>query len=251
MPGQASRCARRGAFLCAIVVGNVATGGASRWPIFHMANSSSASAALPLGALSFTLVLVALAGYVDAVGYLRFQGLFVSFMSGNTTSLGVAVAQENGAKAGELAGVAGLFVAGVVGGSLLHRWAGRWGNTLILLTIATLLLLAYTCPAAAIAGLTLAMGTLNASVHEVGHVKVSLTFVTGTLVRFGTGLADWLSGQAPAQDWLWPVTLWLAFLAGALGGAAALRHLGPLALPAAAGLSLALAGLARRVRGTA
>jgi uncharacterized membrane protein YoaK (UPF0700 family) len=211
-----------------------------------MPGSSPTSAALPLGALSFTLALVGLAGYVDAVGYLRFAGLFVSFMSGNTTSLGVAVAQENSSKAGELAGVVVLFVAGVVGGSLLHRWAGTWGNSLLLLVIAALLLLAYAWPAGAIASLVLAMGTLNASVHQVGRVKVSLTFVTGTLVRFGTGLADWLSGQAPAQDWLWPVTLWLAFLAGALGGAAALRHLGPAALPAAAGLSLALAAAARR-----
>ncbi|MBO2033995.1 DUF1275 family protein [Siccationidurans ginsengisoli] len=205
---------------------------------------------LPLGALSFTLALVALAGYVDAVGYLRFAGVFVSFMSGNTTSLGVAVAHENTAKAGELAGVVALFVVGVVGGSLLHRRAGRWGNSLILVVIASLLGLAYAWPVAAIESMVLAMGTLNASVHEVGRVKVSLTFVTGTLVRFGTGLADWLSGRAPAQDWRWPITLWLAFLAGAMGGAAALHHLGPLALPAAAGLSVVLAAAAGWVRGT-
>lgn len=215
-----------------------------------MPDTPAAPAALPLGALSFTLALVALAGYVDAVGYLRFQGVFVSFMSGNTTSLGVAVAEENTSKLLELAGVIGLFVAGVVGGSLLHRRAGSWGNTLLLLVILNLLVLAYALPVAAIESLVLAMGVLNASVHQVGRVKVSLTFVTGTLVRFGTGLADWLSGQAPAQDWLWPTTLWLAFLAGALGGAAALRHLGGAALLGAAGLSLGLALVARRVRGT-
>lgn len=215
-----------------------------------MPDTPAAPARLPLGALSFTLALVALAGYVDAVGYLRFQGVFVSFMSGNTTSLGVAVAQEDASRAWELAEVVGLFVAGVVGGSLLHRRAGTWGNTLLLLVIVNLLVLAYALPVAAIAGLVLAMGMLNASVHQVGRVKVSLTFVTGTLVRFGAGLADWLSGQAPAQDWLWPITLWLAFGAGALGGAAGLAHLGPHALLAAAGLSLGLSAVARRVRGT-
>jgi len=216
-----------------------------------MADSSGAPAPLPLGALSFTLALVALAGYVDAVGYLRFAGVFVSFMSGNTTSLGVAVAHANAGKAAELAGVIALFVAGVVGGSLLHGGAGRWANPLLLAVVAILLLLAYAAPAAAIASLVLSMGTLNASVHQVGRVKVSLTFVTGTLVRFGTGLADWLAGRAPAQDWLWPVTLWLAFGAGALGGAAGQQHLGPAALLGAAGLSLALAVVAPRVRGTA
>ena len=203
----------------------------------------------PLAALSFTLTLVALAGYVDAMSYLRFQGLFVSFMSGNTTALGVAMAHENAAKAGELAGVVVLFVAGVVGGSLLHRRVGRWGNSLILVLVASLLLLAHFLPPAAITSLTLAMGTLNASVHQVGRAKVSLTFVTGTLVRAGTSLADWLSGAAPAQDWLLPVALWLAFGTGALGGGAAWLHWLPGALPLAAGLSLALAVVARRVGG--
>jgi uncharacterized membrane protein YoaK (UPF0700 family) len=216
-----------------------------------MAVPTTSSSTLPLGALGFTLGLVALAGYVDAVGYLQFQGVFVSFMSGNTTSLGVAVASADAGRGWELAEVITLFVVGVVGGSVLHRRAGRWGNSLILVLLATLLLLAYATPVAAIASLVLAMGALNATVHQVGRVKVSLTFVTGTLVRFGTGLADWLSGQAPAQDWLWPVTLWLAFLGGALGGAAALEHLGSHALLGAAGLSLGLAAVAGRVRGTA
>ncbi|WP_151088303.1 YoaK family protein [Hymenobacter baengnokdamensis] len=216
-----------------------------------MADSTSPPAAGPLAGLSFTLTLVALAGYVDAVSYLRFQGLFVSFMSGNTTSLGVAIAQQNAAKAGELAGVVGLFIGGVLLGTLLHYRAGRWGNTCILLLTAALLLLAHTVPAATIAGLTLGMGTLNASVHQVGRIKVSLTFVTGTLVRMGTGLAEWLSGRAPAQDWLWPGTLWLAFLTGALSGAATLRHQPTRVLLLAAGLSLALALVARRARGIA
>ncbi|MET0229353.1 MAG: DUF1275 family protein, partial [Rhodanobacteraceae bacterium] len=33
------------------------------------------------------------AGYVDAVGYLSLGGFFVSFMSGNSTQLGVGIAQ--------------------------------------------------------------------------------------------------------------------------------------------------------------
>jgi uncharacterized membrane protein YoaK (UPF0700 family) len=213
-----------------------------------MPENSPAPAALPLGTFSFVLALVALAGYVDAVGYLRFAGLFVSFMSGNTTSLGVAIASGSGGLVGELAGVIGLFVAGVVGGNLLHRRAGSWGNKLLLFVITALLLLAYAGPAVAIAAPVLAMGVLNASVYQVGRVKVSLTFVTGTLVRFGMGLADWLSGQAPAHDWLWPMALWLAFLGGALGGAVAQLLLGPGALLLAAGLSLVLAGAARWVR---
>lgn len=35
--------------------------------------------------------LALLAGYVDAIGFLRLGGLFVSFMSGNSTRLAVAL----------------------------------------------------------------------------------------------------------------------------------------------------------------
>ena len=44
--------------------------------------------------------LAALAGYVDAIGFLKLGGLFVSFMSGNSTRLAVGLA--------ELSGIAGL-----------------------------------------------------------------------------------------------------------------------------------------------
>ena len=39
----------------------------------------------------FAVALAALAGCVDAIGFLSANGYFVSFMSGNTTRLGVAL----------------------------------------------------------------------------------------------------------------------------------------------------------------
>ena len=39
--------------------------------------------------------LAALAGYVDAIGFLKLGGLFVSFMSGNSTRLAVGLAVEH------------------------------------------------------------------------------------------------------------------------------------------------------------
>jgi len=38
------------------------------------------------------LVLTAMAGWVDAIGFLRLGGFYPSFMSGNTTQLGIALA---------------------------------------------------------------------------------------------------------------------------------------------------------------
>ena len=62
--------------------------------------------------------LAALAGFVDAFGFLSADGYFVSFMSGNTTRLGVNFARDPA-----LALVPALlilgFVAGVVWGAPL------------------------------------------------------------------------------------------------------------------------------------
>src|SRR4029077_4997805 len=41
------------------------------------------------------LALTAMAGCVDAIGYLRLGGLFPSFMSGNTTQLGISLADAS------------------------------------------------------------------------------------------------------------------------------------------------------------
>lgn len=200
-------------------------------------------------AFGLVLAIVALAGFVDAYSFSQFQKLFVSFMSGNTTSLGAAIVHHEGDKLRQLPLVIGLFVAGVVLGTLLHNATGRWSATAILASVAALLLLAYLAPLLAVAGLTLAMGVLNASVHEVGGLKVSLTFMTGTLVKFGAGLANLLSGRHESWDWLWQSSLWLAFLAGALAGAAALRYYQQAALLLAVGFSLVLAALASLVHG--
>lgn len=41
------------------------------------------------------IALAALAGYVDAIGFLRLGGFFVSFMSGNSTRLAVGIASRS------------------------------------------------------------------------------------------------------------------------------------------------------------
>ena len=69
--------------------------------------------------------LSALAGFTDAVGFLGMGGFFVSFMSGNSTRVGVGLASE-GAAAAIAASLVAAFVAGVTSASLLARRAGRW-----------------------------------------------------------------------------------------------------------------------------
>lgn len=201
-------------------------------------------------AFGLVLGIVLLAGFVDAYSFVRFQEVFVSFMSGNTTSLGVALTERQAAHAQRLGLVLGLFVGGVVLGTLLHQRLGpRWAAPGLLGLVAALLLLAQAWPALGVEGLTLAMGVLNASVHQVGNTPVSLTYFTGALVKFGTGLAQLLGGRPQSGPWLGQLGLWLGFLAGAVAGAYTLGRLPQLALPLAAGFSLTLAGLAAVVRG--
>ena len=186
---------------------------------------------------------------VDAVTFLQYNRLYVSFMSGNSTALGVALSTASHHEAARLGLVIGLFVVGVALGTGLHRASGRWPAAVVLVVVAACLLLAYGWPPLAIASLALGMGVLNASVHQLGGVNVSLTYVTGTLVKVGTGLADWLGGRPGPHDWLWQALGWSCFLVGVAAGALSFLHLGTLTLALAAAGALGLAGAARRVPG--
>lgn len=190
----------------------------------------------PLGA---ALPLVALAGCVDAIGWLRLDGLFVSFMSGTSTMLGVAATGGDHGRAWVLAAAIGLFAAGALAGFLLARWAAAWRTAAVLALVGALLVAAWWLPFVGVLPppaccLVLAMGALNAALPGVGGI----TFVTGALTRFGEALA---AGSRAA--W-WHLGLWLAMVAGAAGGALLQRHAPAEALAIPAAVSLAGAALA-------
>lgn len=188
----------------------------------------------PLSAFLLTLGLVGLAGFVDAISYLKLSGTYVSFMSGNTTTLGTATATGKTDKAVHTAEVIGLFLAGVLLGTWLAAAVGRRHAPVVLGVVAVLLLGAYLWPPGLLAGMALAMGMLNSTLHKIGKTSFSLTFVTGALVRFGTGLAQWISGREAEPGWGWMGGSWLGFLLGALTGAAVFDAFGLLALLVAA-----------------
>ena len=68
------------------------------------------------------LGLTALAGLVDAIGYTQLSGLYLSFMSGNSTRLGVMIAHGEVPGVGACLAVIGCFVAGACVGTLLADW---------------------------------------------------------------------------------------------------------------------------------
>lgn len=174
--------------------------------------------------------LAALAGFVDAVGFLTLGGLFVSFMSGNSTRMAVGVASNvpGGLFAGTLIAV---FVAGVMTGATVGRMARRWRKQavlgVVLLALALAAATATTGAGAIVASMlmTFAMGSANAVFQRDGEVSVGVTYMTGTLVKFGQYLATALAG-GPRFAWAPYLLLWLALVVGATAGAAMFQVLG-------------------------
>lgn len=162
--------------------------------------------------------LAALAGMVDAIGYLQLSGLFVSFMSGNSTQLAVVIAQGQLGQAGTIAELIALFVLGAALGQMVAELAGKWHMIWILVAVAILLGIAAIL-GPAFQPMALAMGIFNASLQRAGNIPVSLTYVTGVLVRFGQGLGDLITRRSSGWSWLAQASPWLGLIAGAILGA--------------------------------
>ncbi len=175
--------------------------------------------------LILAALLAALAGMVDAIGYLHLSGLFVSFMSGNSTQLAVSLGQGQLAEAGRIAELVLFFVLGAAGGQMLADVTGNRHMAWVLVSVAFLLALSGVL-AMAPEPMTFAMGALNAAMDRAGHVRVSVTFVTGSLVRFGQGLGNFLIRKSTGWDWLAQASPWVGLIAGAVIGAFAYTQLG-------------------------
>jgi uncharacterized membrane protein YoaK (UPF0700 family) len=190
------------------------------------------------------VTLAALAGWVDSIAFSEWSGLYVSFMSGNSTALAAALSSANWPQILQLCGVLFGFVGGVVCGELLAKATGRWDHTLVLLAealllgaaMATLVLSGATAMAALL--LAVAMGLQNASVHQIGAMSVAVTYVTGTLVHLGRGLSAALRGEG---SWTAPLPylgLWLGLVSGAAAGAVMAHLSAPGAIAIAGAVAL-------------
>lgn len=193
--------------------------------------------------------LSAVAGFVDAVGFLLTGGFFVSFMSGNTTRLAVGLAQA-AQPALVAAGLIGLFVGGVFLGTIVGRLAGARQRPVLLSLVTAGLAAAALChalgvPAVAVGLLALSMGAENTVLTDEGEAPVGVTYMTGALVKLGQRLALIPFG---GDRWAWVpmLLLWLGLLTGALLGALAFARLGGAALWIASAAMALLAATALR-----
>jgi uncharacterized membrane protein YoaK (UPF0700 family) len=198
-----------------------------------------------------------IAGFVDAYGMITY-GVFVSFMSGNTTQTGYQAA-EGAFRPASLSALAILFfVFGSFAGTLLVQAAGRLARRAVFGVVAAALAevvgltyLDFLSVGFGIAIVSAAMGIMNSAFSRVGAQSVSLTFVTGTLSRVGSHLAL-AARRSPLADAQGPwdthlrralllARIWVGFLAGALLSGAATPRFGAWVLTAP---TLILAALA-------
>ena len=191
--------------------------------------------------------LSALAGYVDGIGFLHLGGLFVSFMSGNSTRMGVSLAAGDWRAAGTAFGLIVLFVIGAACGSLIVLGRNRYCQCWLLLIEGLLLVgaaLAYVFgfSTLAIAAIVLAMGLENAMFQIDGGSGMGLTYVTGALVRLGQLMAKAVTGGA-RWAWLPNLLLWAALVAGCVLGAFAYGRISLTAIWFAAAAALGLSAM--------
>lgn len=200
--------------------------------------------------IALAAVLASLAGYVDALGFIGTGGLFVSFMSGNSTQAGVE-ALDGGFDIAVLSGllVAG-FVAGVTIGSLDAARGGAHRVRVVLSAAAAL-------AAAGVIGLlwpeatgrfvllAAAMGSMNTLYVADGRARIAITYATGTLVTLGVAIADRIRGRSHGA-WVRPLILWGALVVGAAVGATLVFVAPAAALPVAIAALLAVAVVVAR-----
>lgn len=181
---------------------------------------------LDLNTRLLAIGLAAMAGMVDAIGFLSSGGFFLSFMSGNSTRLSVGIA-ESAPYVAIVAALIGSFVLGVVGGSLIGRksLSSPFRRQAFILALISVLL--FVAPLMALHNMLLlglclsafCMGAENTLFERDGSVSFGLTYMTGALVKVGQGLATLLSG-GDRLAWIPYLILWFGLVSGAAIGAA-------------------------------
>lgn len=190
----------------------------------------------------FSFALLGVSGLADAVGFLVLAGLYVSFMSGDATQLGVTTGHAQWMGVAKFLSAQLFFIAGAaIGRAVSVRTADRH-RPVLLAVIAVLLVLASLGQDKTLSFGTavLAMGMLNSVMHAANGVPVG-SMITGALVRLDENIADRLGGRpAPIGE---NTGQCLNFVAAAALGTLAHRSFGiaALAVPALACAILAIA----------
>ena len=173
------------------------------------------------------IFLALIAGYVDATGLIQWK-TYVSFMSGNTTSLGASLSTDNFGIVITSVTVISSFLLGIYGGTCLSLSRRVKNKTLIFYLVSGILILYTTLDyflnvniLSSIAIVGFSMGLMNTIVTSVGNQKVNTDFVTGTLnsLARNTAMLTMTKDKAEKKEYqsnaIHLLLLWIGFLSGA------------------------------------
>ncbi len=211
------------------------------------------------------IMLSAVGGGVDGLGYVLLDRLFTAHITGNTVKAGTDLAQLDVSRALVDSFPIAVFVLGGFTGALLRDLLARWVSRPRISVLATsaALLVAFAAAGALLeagrapppggisfyvlaALATASMGVQNAAKPLFAGRPVR-TFMTGTMIDFGEALAaSAMAAGGARRERLHHAgllfTVWLAYLVGGAAAGAAALHLGTVAaLLPACGVVTALA----------
>ncbi|WOC16411.1 hypothetical protein MP213Fo_18940 [Pseudochrobactrum sp. MP213Fo] len=186
------------------------------------------------------LVLTAVAGFIDALAFIELGGYFASFMSGNTTQLGLAMSGPEGSAAQLLRAqnlmmpliLIGMFFCGAFIAAFIRANDAHWYSgpvmVLVIILLLSVLVLNQTVDALYMPMVLLAsaMGAQNAVFQPHGSARLGTTFVTGTIFNAASDLANGLRGHMPRKRWLQHVAVWMSLVCGAVSGAVLYNYIG-------------------------
>ncbi|ABD04910.1 Protein of unknown function DUF1275 [Rhodopseudomonas palustris HaA2] len=181
--------------------------------------------------LALALLMTSVAGFLDAVGFTHLAGLYVSFMSGNSTRLGIAIAQGDRQIFLPVALVIFSFVFGAFLGTLISEIVERFKCAAILaieigLLVSAIVLTRYVEGYLGLLPVCAAMGMQNAAHETVAGVEIGKSFVTGFLFGLGKALAQLVHGGGSRPQALVYGASWVSFLGGVTLGCLALAQFG-------------------------
>jgi uncharacterized membrane protein YoaK (UPF0700 family) len=186
--------------------------------------------------LPWAALLAGIAGYVDAICYLRLGGAFAANMTGNLVEVGLAAAQGQWGDALWCASLLVAFLLGILAARLVLRI--QHSARLSLLLEAAIIVVAATgvLGIAAVPVLAAAMALQNEAVTH-GIVALNVGFITGDLQRVGERLIPAAEPAEPRKRdnrVALLLTILVFYAAGAAIGALVARWgEGALILPAA------------------
>lgn len=184
----------------------------SRFSPLAQSAKSLARSALPV------LVLLAIAGSVDAQIMLHSKDLLAVYMTGNSTKLGQSLVNGAWGKAGPLLGVIACFLVSTTVAAWLGSRLPAWRGALVLFLTALSMGVASALAVALVADqysllITCLVACAMGAINQVRVDEPGVTFITGNLIRVGREFAEGEYGAAALG-----LARWAAFVVGAVFG---------------------------------